>query len=501
MSERVLGKTVDRQELSDLIAVSIDSLRAHPEGQAALAKLIELSSGISHDCKELLKKIAALDRSNLEDFREDLIALVKTFNEAFLPAPLLQGRQIYADEDFTISYDAKGKLQIKQGEVAPLTLEFTQHLTSSQIDEVKVLYRDIVNPNNYNRLGLMFDFMHFFKKMRQENPSIRINEAYEIYTPDLLEIYNAYNSGNCYLTAFQMVKTLEDKGIKSQFLGKAALNEWSSLPIPGLEGSPLKSSSYTQATKNVGHAFLAIPYLDEQGNPRLVHFEVSFEENYPEEIKSFSSDRRKDIYAKYTEFSLVPNEILEPVQFAKSYLKGKSKYTLKEGDKILGVNLYTCNFYVNSKLSKLLTDAPKNVEGVISIDLSDLVDNLEKEYFIEGQKVSMNSQEALRLVIDKISQHFDLPEHFFESILFLAQSREEVHSSLLPREHLLIQRAYPRLTQIAAKLKVFEEQKHPKYFEIFDKYGDAAAYLNEGKFEEFEALLRETELELKVITN
>jgi hypothetical protein len=156
---------------------------------------------------------------------------------------------------------------------------------------------------------------------------------------------------------------------------------------------------------------------------------------------------------------------------------------------------------VNSKLSKLLRDAPKNARGGISFDLSDLVDNVANEYFIEGQKVSMTSQEALRLIIDKISQHIDLPEYFFESILFLAQSREEVHSAILPRDNFLIKRAYPRLTQIAAKLKIFEEQMHQKYYEIFEKYFDSAAYLNAGKFEEFEALLRETELELEAITN
>lgn len=374
-----------------------------------------------------------------------------------------------------VYYNDAGRLEIKDGPVAPMDTSCRQHISRAQIVEMKSLYNDLASHSHYNNLALVLEFAQFVAHQRTLKPDLSLEEAYEAFSPNLLELHEKHKSGTCGVLAKRFCHDLQEKmGLKGQSIGSEIQNTWMTLPIPGTAKDPIKWIDLSKALRGADHTDAVVAYTDENGNKSVIKFACSLGQDVPNEIEEFrGTDQRSGLEKyydsmRYNDSEHIPDQTIEEGTIAKTFLKGRFKAAMSKGKHVLGVDFLRGNVYINPSWAKTIEGVPLNGKKMASIDLTDLAKPDEVgTYYVNEEAVEMTHREALHLMVEKAASTFDFPADFEESLIALAQITPEFFDHLYMEPLPLIKHHYTELQFIAKKMHALSED--PLQTELYRK--------------------------------
>lgn len=414
-----------------------------------------------------------------------MIDSVARYNHFVLPASDLAGTTVAEIQisvpqgemarTLQVYYNDAGRLEIKDGPVAPMDTSCRQHISRAQIVEMKSLYNDLASHSHYNNLALVLEFAQFVAHQRTLKPDLSLEEAYEAFSPNLLELHEKHKSGTCGVLAKRFCHDLQEKmGLKGQSIGSEIQNTWMTLPIPGTAKDPIKWIDLSKALRGADHTDAVVAYTDENGNKSVIKFACSLGQDVPNEIEEFrGTDQRSGLEKyydsmRYNDSEHIPDQTIEEGTIAKTFLKGRFKAAMSKGKHVLGVDFLRGNVYINPSWAKTIEGVPLNGKKMASIDLTDLAKPDEVgTYYVNEEAVEMTHREALHLMVEKAASTFDFPADFEESLIALAQITPEFFDHLYMEPLPLIKHHYTELQFIAKKMHALSED--PLQTELYRK--------------------------------
>lgn len=468
LAARILDRKIPSPTLLDVVETKLFAKdRPSPRETASLARLIRSCLSRNGSFTESLNNFQFMQ--GRDPTRGELIDLVADFNNQFLPkiskagimvTPVyVFGQQEGHERNLAIVYDREGYLEIQDGPLAPWDISCQQILTTQQKDEMLALYTSLAGDAYYNNLGEFLEFISHFENQKAAHPGLTLEQAYASYDPDLVEVFDKYQSGTCILLSSKFNQELAKRGIQAHSLGKDGINTWSQLPIPGTAHNPVKWRELSREVRGVDHTYSACIYRDEQDNERLITFDCSFDKRNPREVEEHAgkpaiSGTRVYLQSKGIEDSEDrPNRIIDAGTIGKARLKGRCKAVMIKDNMILGVDLLRGNFYINSGLASAVTGLTTNARGMVSIELEALANPDEQAtYFIDGEPVQLSHREALDIILDKARAHMVLPEDTANNLIALAQNRTELIERFLSQPFSAIKANYADMLAISKKI-------------------------------------------------
>ncbi|WP_420420635.1 hypothetical protein [Simkania sp.] len=475
LSRRVIAGEVSAEDaLGEISHILETTPNCSARESAAVANHISTYFSNVQSFEEILTDFHD-SHDQLEPTRDQLITLVERYNHFTLPSPELAGTTVSRIEisvdhgekprTLEVRYNNEGRLEIKDGAVAPMDVSCRQHISRAEIQEMKDLYNELADHSNYNNLALVLEFAQFVRRERTVDSSFSLEDAYEAFNPDLVTIHAKYQSGTCGVLAKRFCHELDERmGIKGQSVGSEIQNVWMTLPIPGTAKDPIKWRDLSTELRGADHTDAVVAYTDENGNQSVIKFACSMGQDVPNEIEEFIGtdeasglDRYYDT-TRYGSREHIPDQTVEEGTIAKTFLKGRFKAAMSKGNKILGVDFLRGNVYLNSSWAKKLEGIPLNAQKMASINLEDLANPEENGiYFVNGEPVTLTHREALHLMLEAVSSTFEIPEDFEENVIALAQISPEFYDHLYMEPLPMIKQHYTELQYIAKEMKALSE--------------------------------------------
>lgn len=225
---------------------------------------------------------------------------------------------------------------------------------------------------HYNNLAIVLEFAHHYRQAHTRDPDRSTEEIYQSFRPELVALDRKYHSGTCGVLASKFLhESSERLGIVGQSISHFTENNWTVIPFPGSENSPIKWNQLSNQVHGFDHTDAVVIYRDEEGQDRVLKFACSLEKDNPDEITQFKSVNRKSIVDSFLllQNSSVedrPNRATDDGQIAKAFLKGRYKAVMtKDGGKLtLGIDFLRENFYINKSWSDTIRGIPKNEKGM-----------------------------------------------------------------------------------------------------------------------------------------
>ncbi len=467
LSTSIFNKTLPNKNLLSQTELHLSSKTQPTENEVtALAKLLNSWMSRVDSFETTLEQFKS---EKTKPTRGELINLVERFNTFSLPQnchPNMSQKILIFNQEFgthkqlEVRSDTLGHLEIIDGPIAPLDIRCQQTLTKDQIKSMKTLYQELVGSVIYNNLGELLEFVHYFKTKRTEDPLLSAKTALDYYTPNLPQIFEKHKTGTCILLASKFSQELKKQGITVQIVGHLALNFWSSVPIPGMEESPLKWNNYSKSVNEMEHTTVVCCFLNEEGFEEVLEFKCSFEKDNRNDIQVFSGTQKKSGIRKYLEEHYAldseyrPCQILDLVSIGKNRLKGRFKAVITKDNKFLGVDLLKEAFYINPSWSRKLKDIPLNSDNIASIKLSDLsTPDQMGTYSINGEKTQLTHRDALSKILNQAREHMVIPDDTEENIIALALIQETLFTDFFLEPLPLIKTHYQDLSIIGKIIK------------------------------------------------
>lgn len=512
LSERIIAGRLSNQDALR----NIHEMLAGKEqlSQRELAGVSKLLIACQRREPDLATLIPRMERQAV--YRDELIPMLNQYNHEALPKLGRAGdvvARVHLNEDHwgsgreaTVQYNRFGYLELVDGAVAPMDLSAHQTLSSTQVDSLKELYADMNRDFHYNNLGLVLEFAHFCRGEQARGSRRTMSELYEAFQPDMIDLDHKYRSGTCGVLAKKLVQESATRlGIHGQCISHFTENNWTVIPIPGSEESPIKWIQLTNEVKGFDHTDAVFIYKDETGKDKLIKFACSLEKNYADEVVEYPSTQRIGAVDRY--FSTrgatrddPPNRTLNDGEIAKTFLKGRFKAVMMKDGKILGIDFLRENLYLNKSWSDKIPGIPKNSAGMVSIDFQNLAQpDASGSYFVDGKEVRMTHREALRIILSKAEGEFDIPADMEEGIIQLVQMAPAMAQELYIRPLGFIKENYPALKLIGKKLKELRpdinKPSDPEQAVLYQKMNDRYGVMIDHLLRDYNPVAAKREME------
>lgn len=457
--------------LDKLLSIFQEDTRKAPRQQIAKAKVLLDTLYIFNNFFEKIKSIK-------NPTRETIASLISRHNACCPPDPEKAGLLAMSIGKNHIYYDHCGRLILappskKATEVIPLCKE-NRLLTPQKIDEIREIYRKIVNDTPYNTAAPLLEFIRFFRLAKRTNPDLTVKEAFAAYIPSPERLYDKYRTGNCVILAQKLQTTLQEQGLKAAVIGQYTNTRWSRPPIPMLHGQKkIDWKEYDQTTENVHHTAVVLRYSNWRNKEKGILFEMGNFKNdeiYPYDswkdlsLKVFLNGTKKDTCRHITNVG----------QILKMHLQGKPRTIITgqgNSKQIFGIDLLRGNIYLSSKGAEGLSGLPLYGYDRFSIRLEDLKDPTRKGiYTVDGEDNLITHREALFLFAKVAKERFLLPDDFVENIIALAENVDPLfdHVFLSPSQAV---RRLGKGPKKVAKLVQKRKNQLSEIKEVFDNCG------------------------------
>ncbi|MBS0653070.1 MAG: hypothetical protein JSR39_06015, partial [Verrucomicrobia bacterium] len=473
LAGRILGRKTSGKETLELLSSTILS-KTNPTAKelAALSGLIRSCASRQDSFDMALTQFC--ESKHAEPTRGELIDLIAQFNQEALPKPVFAGTivaKVTICNEFNtnrreavVRYGADGLLEMIEGAVAPIDKTPKQTLTASQVAEMHTLYDTLSKNTHYNNLGEMLEFMSYYRQAKESNPELTLKDAFAAYRPDLTGTLDKYKSGTCILLSNKFCEELGKMGIQAENVGRPTLNNWTTMPIPGTEDSPIKWMSYSDGIKGADHTDAVCHFKTETGSDKVIQFACSFEDNNPDEVqehrgKAKSSAMNEYLKSRYaTDSEYLPNKLIDPATIGKLRLVGRFKAIMMKGKKTIGMDFLRGNFFINPTWAKAMPGLPLNAKGMASIELTDLArpDDL-GTYYINGTAVELSHRDALRIFLGKAQSEMEIPADMEENIITLAQNQDALFNEVFIAPLSFIRAHYDDFSAISKKIKELDK--------------------------------------------
>lgn len=402
------------------LEIKLKKERTLSEQNALASLLLAYDQGLTNS--DYQRRLAEIFRSKGEITDQELEEVLQEYNQISLPTPSKAGTLAFQIGNRKIFYDEQGRLKAGVLDVKKTKpFEATECLSASEQASLKAFHRELTSSKSYNNLGPLLELMRFYRACRQNNPSLTLREAFEAFTPNLEEIFDKYQSGDCVILSGKFKCAVKRKfNVDLSILGQYTGPIWSRPPIPLPQ---MEWDAYDQLTENVHHTGAAVLFKDFRG-VIFKFFGATFDDPIQEgtwrEINPDLYGNQKDTKGSITN---IENTL-------KMQMRGKYKVVVtgENENQIFGLDFIQGNIYLNSDGVKGLEGLPLNATGKFSIPL-DLT--LRNTYYIHGEPIEMSGGEALHLFANIASSRFRLPLDFEENLQTLANLRDEFIDSLL----------------------------------------------------------------------
>ncbi|MCB1109478.1 MAG: hypothetical protein KDK64_00710 [Chlamydiia bacterium] len=470
LSQRVLGEHggISGRELIDNIENFFAGRRTITTRElSSMARLLKNSFAQDPIFAAVVNRLSI--KEGRPPYRDELIKLVADHNKTAIPKPARAGQLaasvpisaegIDLPRSLEVRYNAQGLLEIFDGEVAPMDISCSQTLTKPQVKEMETLYQAINDKTHFNNFAMVLEFARFFREAQSKKSDITLREAFDQFRPNLVSLFEKYQSGNCAVLAAKFCHEMEQQlGIHGQPLAKPTENAWTGVPIPGTEDSQVKWLEFTQVVRGADHTNVGVPYRDEQGRECYTQFACSFEPNKPDEIERHLPTSQRSGLDHFFMMSggysrtYLPDQVLDSSTLAKNGLLARFKAAMSRDGKTMGVDFLRGNFYLNPSWTKTLKGFPLNEKGMASIDLVALATpDAKGTYFIDGKPVNMTHREVLQIMLKEASTVFAIPPDMEENIITMAQMAPLMSDQLYLQPLPFIQEHYADLQAIGRK--------------------------------------------------
>ncbi|MCP5504568.1 MAG: hypothetical protein H7A41_05375 [Chlamydiales bacterium] len=493
LSEKILtGRFSTQEALRNIGTMLASKSELSARELAGLSQLLLACQRRDPDLSVLVGKATARPV-----FRDELIPMVDQYNYNALPKKERAGEVVARftfgadhwgnEREGILRFNRMGFLEIVDGVTSPMDVSARQTLTREQVGQLRELYTELNRDFYYNNLGVLLEFAHFHAQAQARRPEQSIRESFEAFNPSLVDFDMKYRSGTCGILASRFVhESAERLGIEGQCVSHFTENNWSVVPIPGSEESPIKWTALTSEVHGFDHTDAVVVFRDEEGSRRVIKFACSVEKDYEDEIKEYLPSQRQrmdgvEFFFRMSGSSLSdrPNRSHSDGAIEKSFFKGRFKVAMSKDGKVMGVDFLRGNFYMNKSWSDKIKGIPKNAAGMVSIDLRDLAQpHQEGTYFVDGKEVRMTHAEALNTILNEARKEFHIPDDVAIGIVQLAQMAPAMSRELYIQPLPFIQEHYATLQVIGKRMnelrpsfdKVPDSEQEILYRKMSDRY-------------------------------